>query len=153
MKLLLTFIYLFFVSALHCKIKSYMRKKKQRRKNVIMSVQTRMKECNDPMYKKITRHIIFKLILIKYHSTHVILYFASTMWSFKMSNFIDFNFIYWTKYILFKNQNSSYLTIFMHIYMCFGQHLNGRLICFQTGYIYQVKVCLRTYPIWSCASF
>lgn len=32
----------------------------------------------------------------------------------------------------------------MHIYMCLGQHLNGRLICFQTGYIFQVKVCLRT---------
>lgn len=82
--------YLFIFWSVHCKIKSFMKKKKQRRKYVAMSVQTRMKKCNDPIYKKITRHIILKLILIKCHSTHTILYCASTMWSFKVSNFIVF---------------------------------------------------------------
>lgn len=95
-----------------------------------MSVQTRMKKCNDPMYKKITRHMILKLILIKYHSTLIILYYASTMWSFKVSNFIVFT-SFTGRIFFFKNQNSPYLTIFMHIYMYLSRHFNGRLICFQ----------------------
>lgn len=86
------------------------------------------------------------LFLIKFDGTHIKLYCASRMWSFKMSNFIVFNFIYWGK-------KSSYFTICMHIYMYLGGHITGRLICFKTRYIYQVKICLRTYPILICVSF
>lgn len=37
--------------------------------------------------------------------------------------------------------------------MQLGGHITGCLICFKTRYIYQVKVCLRTYPILICVSF
>lgn len=129
-----------------------MRKKNKEGKTSSWVYKPGWRNATIPCTKKRTRHIILKLILIKYHSTHIILYCASTMWSFKVSNFIDLT-SFTGRNIFFKNQNSSYLTIFMHIYVCLGQHLNGCLICFQTRYIYQVKVRLRTYPIRSCASF
>lgn len=88
--------YLFIFLSVHCKIKRFMKKKtkKEKRRHECTNQDEEMQR---PHIQKITRHIILKLILIIYLSTHIILYCASTMWSFKVSNFIVFNFIYWTK--------------------------------------------------------
>lgn len=93
--LLLTFIYIFFCQCI-AKPEDAWEKTKKEKLHVAMSVQKRWKESNDPLYKKV-RHIVLKLILIKYHSKHVKLNCASTIWFFKVSNFIFFNSIYWIK--------------------------------------------------------